>query len=103
MLGPDDLPMRQTGMSIPLQITLPKQAMPATAGRCTSSSTARAASRRASSTSAGRPTPVITRSRARGPGYVVALHGIAAASSALPLNPERYPGANDYQYLNINN
>ena len=38
-----------------------------------------------------------------GPGYVVARHGIASASSALPLNPERYPGANDYEYLNIGN
>ncbi|MGE5186817.1 MAG: hypothetical protein ACM31C_32410, partial [Acidobacteriota bacterium] len=39
----------------------------------------------------------------KGPGYVVALHHIAAASSALPLNPERLPGASDYEYLNINN
>jgi len=38
-----------------------------------------------------------------GPGYVVARHGIAAASSALPLNPERYPGASDYEYLNLLN
>ena len=39
----------------------------------------------------------------QGPGYVVALHGIAAASSALPLNPERVPGATDYEYLNFSN
>jgi hypothetical protein len=38
-----------------------------------------------------------------GPGYVVALHGIAAASGAGPLNPERLPNASDYAYLNINN
>jgi hypothetical protein len=31
------------------------------------------------------------------------MHGIAAASSALPLNPERLPGASDYAYLNLNN
>jgi len=39
----------------------------------------------------------------KGPGYVVAKRGIAAASSALPVNPERLPGANSYAYLNINN
>lgn len=38
-----------------------------------------------------------------GPGYVVARHGIAAASSALPLNPERYTNASDYEYLNLLN
>jgi hypothetical protein len=39
----------------------------------------------------------------QGPGYVVARHGIAAASSALPVNPERYALATDYAYLNIAN
>jgi len=38
-----------------------------------------------------------------GPAYVVARHGIAAASSALPLNPERLPGASDTEYLNFDN
>jgi hypothetical protein len=38
-----------------------------------------------------------------GPGYVVARHGIAAASSALPLNPERFTNASDYEYLNLQN
>ncbi|MBL0214880.1 MAG: hypothetical protein IPQ07_13475 [Myxococcales bacterium] len=39
----------------------------------------------------------------KGPGYVVAKRGIAAASSALPVNPERLAGASSYAYLNINN
>ncbi len=38
-----------------------------------------------------------------GPGHVVARHGIAGASSALPLNPERYTNASDYEYLNLLN
>jgi hypothetical protein len=38
-----------------------------------------------------------------GPGFVVARHGIAAAASALPLNPERYANASDYEYLNLLN
>jgi len=39
----------------------------------------------------------------KGPGWVVARHGIAAVSSALPLNPERLPGAADTEYLNLRN
>ena len=38
-----------------------------------------------------------------GPSFVVARHGLATASSALPLNPERYPNASDYEYLNLSN
>ncbi len=38
-----------------------------------------------------------------GPAFVVARHGLATASSALPLNPERYQGASDYEYLNLRN
>jgi hypothetical protein len=39
----------------------------------------------------------------KGPGWVVARYGIAAASSALPVNPERVVGASDFAYLNLNN
>lgn len=38
-----------------------------------------------------------------GPAFVVARYGIAAASSALPVNPERLPDASDYAYLNLQN
>ncbi len=38
-----------------------------------------------------------------GPAFVVARYGIAGASSALPVNPERLPGASDYAYLNLQN
>lgn len=37
-----------------------------------------------------------------GPGAVVARRGLAAAAAALPLNPERLPGASNYAYLNLN-
>jgi hypothetical protein len=39
----------------------------------------------------------------RGPGWVLAGHGIASASSALPVNPERLPGAGETAYLNLQN
>ena len=38
-----------------------------------------------------------------GPAYVMAPHGFAMAGSALPLNPERLPGAQELAYLNFNN
>jgi hypothetical protein len=38
-----------------------------------------------------------------GPAYVMAPHGFAMAGSALPLNPERLPGAAELAYLNFNN
>lgn len=38
-----------------------------------------------------------------GPSFVVAPFGIATAASALPVNPERLPGATDIAYLNFNN
>jgi hypothetical protein len=45
----------------------------------------------------GKPTP------GQGPGWVLAGHGIAAAASALPVNPERLPGAVETAYLNFAN
>lgn len=45
----------------------------------------------------GQPTP------GRGPGWVLAQHGIASVGSALPVNPERLPGAGETAYLNFRN
>lgn len=39
----------------------------------------------------------------QGPAYVIAPFGVATAASALPVNPERLPGAEDTAYLNFNN
>ena len=39
----------------------------------------------------------------QGPAYVIAPFGVATAASALPLNPERLPGAEDTAYLNFGN
>jgi len=38
-----------------------------------------------------------------GPALMLSPLGIAAAASALPVNPERLPGASDYEYLNLFN
>jgi len=39
----------------------------------------------------------------KGPAFVVGAFGLATAASALPVNPERLPGAIDIAYLNLNN
>lgn len=39
----------------------------------------------------------------QGPAYVLAPFGLAMAGSALPVNPERLPGAGETAYLNLNN
>ena len=103
VLDANDVPQKQGEMTIPVVITLPKGAMPAGgwplyqffhgSGGVSSG----LVDLGHSATPDDMPEP------GKGPGYVVALHGIAAAASALPVNPERLPAATDYAYLNINN
>ena len=99
----DDTPERVRDMTIPLTITLPKGAMPASGWPLyqffhgSGGVSTGVVDLGPSPTSEDIPTPGL------GPGYVVALRGIAAASSALPLNPERLVNATDYSYININN
>lgn len=99
----NDVPAKQSELTIPLRITLPKAAMPSSgwplyqffhgSGGVSSGLVDLGHS----------PTPADEPEPGKGPGYVVALHGIAAAAAAMPVNPERLPGATDYSYLNINN
>jgi hypothetical protein len=41
--------------------------------------------------------------KGEGPAHVLGPHGIGMASTSLPLNPERLPGAEETAYLNFNN
>ncbi|MBL9020451.1 MAG: hypothetical protein JNL83_40075 [Myxococcales bacterium] len=103
VLDAGDLPQKQSELTIPLRITLPKAPMPAAgwplyqfihgSGGLSSGLVDLGYS----------PVPSDMPEPGKGPGYVAALHGVAAASSAMPVNPERLPGASDYGYLNINN
>jgi hypothetical protein len=103
VLDASDVPQKQADMTIPVTITLPKATMPATGWPLyqffhgSGGLSTGVVDLGPSPDSGDHPTP------GEGPGYVVALHGIAAASSALPVNPERLPNASDYAYLNINN
>jgi hypothetical protein len=97
-IGSDGLPIKQSDLSVPLAISIPKGTMPVggwplilyfhgSGGISTQIFDAEAELN----------TPGL------GPAYVVAPHGFAMAASALPLNPERLPGASDLAYLNFNN
>jgi hypothetical protein len=102
-LDANGVPIAQTTMTVPLTITLPKTTMPASgwplwqffhgSGGLSSDIVDDGPSLDAADN------PIA----GEGPGYVVARRGIAAAASALPLNPERLPGASNYAYLNFNN
>lgn len=102
-LGTDGLPLRQRDETVPLAITLPAGEMPA-AGWPLYQFFHGSGGVSGGVVDLG-PIPAIGAEpvAGEGPGFVVARHGIAAASSALPVNPERLPGASDYEYLNINN
>jgi hypothetical protein len=99
----NDVPQPQSEMVVPVTLTIPKQAMPAggwpvfqffhgSGGLSTG-----LVDLGYSPTSADLP------EAGKGPGFVVARHGIAAVSAAMPVNPERLPGAAETEYLNINN
>lgn len=103
VLDGDGVPQKQGDMVVPLVITIPNREMPAGgwplyqffhgSGGVSSG----VVDLGKTLTVGGEPIV------GEGPGFVVARHGIAAASSALPLNPERYPNASDYEYLNLLN
>ena len=101
--GDDGLPRKQRDEDAPVVLTLPRQPMSA-AGfplelyfHGSGGASADAIDHGPSATTGGDP------QRGRGPAWVLAPFGIATAASALPVNPERLPGAGDTAYLNLAN
>jgi hypothetical protein len=101
-LGPDGLPTKQRDEDSPVTITLPKAAMPVggfplvvyfhgSGGR---------SSQHADGDDYMDPAnqPLST-----WPAYHLSPHGFAVAGSAMPVSPDRLPGAEDIAYLNLNN
>ncbi len=103
VLDPSGAPIKQSDLTVPLTITIPAGPMPTNgwplyqffhgSGGLSSG----LVDLGKTLTPDGEPTV------GEGPAFVVARYGIAAASSALPVNPERLPGASDYAYLNLQN
>lgn len=46
---------------------------------------------------------IMDNTKGEGPGFVLAPFNIASVGSALPVNPERLPGASEQEYLNLKN
>ncbi len=99
----NDIPTKQADMTIPVVITLPKRTMPAAGWPLYQFFHGSGGVSTGLVDLGHSPTSADVPELGKGPGYVVALQGIAAASSAMPLNPERLANATDYSYLNINN
>jgi hypothetical protein len=102
-VGADGLPAKQRDETALVSLAIPKTPMPAAGYPLTVYIHG----------SGGLHNQVIDRGRAlsadgpeakgEGPAFVLAAHGIAAAGSAMPVNPERAPGGDPYAYLNLDN
>jgi hypothetical protein len=99
----NDVPQVQATMDVPLTITLPKQAMPAGGWPLFQFFHGSGGLSTGVVDLGYSPTSDDVPELGKGPGFVVARHGIAAASAAMPVNPERLPGAAETEYLNLNN
>jgi hypothetical protein len=103
VLDANDAPMKQNVVTIPISITIPKGAMPADGWPLyqfihgSGGLSNQIVDRGRIATPTGEP------ETGKGPGYIVARHGIAGVGAAMPVNPERVPNASEYAYLNINN
>ena len=103
VLGDDGLPIEQRREEAPVVITLPRQPMPSGGFPLVQYLHG----------SGGLAAQVVDRGpvlmpdgspiEGEGPAHVLAAHGIATVASALPLNPERLPGASSRAYLNLRN
>jgi len=102
-IGEDGLPVLQRYEEAPVVITIPKQEMPADGYPLmiyfhgSGGYSSQVVDRGTVTEVGGSPT------KGEGPAFVVAPFGIAAAGSALPVNPERVPHAAETAYLNVNN
>ncbi|HEU4404756.1 MAG TPA: hypothetical protein VFS43_05640 [Polyangiaceae bacterium] len=96
-------PVVQGAMAVPVTLTVPKGPMPpggyplvlylhGSGGLST-----QVVDRGRITTPGGAPTP------GEGPAHVLAERGLATAGAALPLNPERLPGATLFSYINFGN
>ena len=96
-------PIQQGSLVVPFHMTIPNGPMPANGWPLwqffhgSGGSSADLVDNGRSATSADEPLV------GEGPGAVVARRGIAGVSAAMPLNPERLPGASEFAYLNFNN
>ena len=96
-------PISQGTLVVPIRITIPKGTMPASGWPLwqyvhgSGGASFDLVDEGFNTTPESGPMP------GEGPGVVVGRRGIAAAATAMPVNPERLPGADAQAYLNFNN
>ncbi len=103
ILDASGTPIQQGSIDVPIRITIPKGAMPPTGWPLwqyvhgSGGASFDLVDEGFNTTPESGPMP------GEGPGVVVGRRGIAAAATAMPVNPERMPGADPQAYLNFNN
>jgi hypothetical protein len=102
-LGADGLPIEQRRETANVVVTLPKEPMPAGGYPLVlyfhgSGGVAAQVVDRGAVTVPDGP-----EKKGEGPAHVLAAHGFATVGAALPVNPERLPGASEIAYLNLDN
>lgn len=99
-VGADGLPVKQRMERAPVVLAIPKRAMPAKGFPL------EVFIHGSGGYSQALLSPLGDDDKPRkgaGPAHVLARHGIAVAGSAMPVNPERLPGASPTAYVNPNN
>jgi hypothetical protein len=102
VLGPDGAPVEQRRESVPVVVTIPRGTMPAAGWPLLtyfhgSGGVAAQLVDRGPRIEGGEPAV------GEGPAHVVAAHGLAAVGAAMPISPDRVPGATSYAYVNLEN
>ena len=97
-LGPDGAPVKQRDETVNVSIALPKEPMPAAGYPLTIYFHGSGGVSRQLIDGGDPGDP-----KDRWPAEILAKHHFASAGAALPVSPERVPGASDYAYVNVNN
>lgn len=97
-IGADGAPVKQRDEVVNVSLALPKRAMPAGGYPLVLYFHGSGGVSRQVIDGGDDPEPTD-----RWPAGVLAEHGFASAGAALPISPERVPGATDFAYVNVNN
>jgi hypothetical protein len=100
--GPDGLPVEQRRESVRVVVTVPKTEMPAE-GYPVMLYIHGSGGVAAQVVDRGPYGTDLVQAVGEGPAHVMAAHGVGAVGAAMPLSPDRVPGASDIAYINLGN
>lgn len=102
-IGTDDLPVMQGSRTVPAVITVPRAAMPQAGFPLLLYFHGSGGLHDQVVDASRSPAPDTDGPPGEGPAMYFARLGMGSAGSALPVNPERVPGASEQAYINLNN